>query len=269
MGLSAVPLPTKIRRMLPGCQAPTAEAPGDGTVDPTDATGGSPLLTDAAGTATRAAPPNSRRLAAAADHANVADGSAPPFTAPSHASMPVPIAFTDPDAAAARGAEVITGGAAAAGAITSDDASAACMSGSLTAAGSELATPETTAPETTAPETTAPETRSGRRRGFLRALRTALPPRITGAGLSPVGAPLSVGAPVSVESLRVGDGDVPRARDDDCAVGDDEEVDDEVDVVDPEPLEPAEPVVSAKAIGIDTTAAPTPRATAKAPTRPI
>jgi len=173
--------------------------------------------------------------------------------------MPVPIAFTDPDAAAARGAEVITGGAAAAGAITSDDESAAGMSDSLTAAGSGLATPETTAPET----------RSGRRRGFLTALRTALPPRITGAGLSPVGASLSVGAPVSVESLRVGDGDVPRARDDDCAVGDDEEVDGEVDVVDPEPLEPAEPVVSAKAIGIDATAAPTPRATAKAPTRPI
>jgi len=101
------------------------------------------------------------------------------------------------------------------------------------------------------------------------ALRTALPPRITGAGLSPVGAPLSVGAPVSVESLRVGDGDVPRARDDDCAVGDDGEVDGEVDVVDPEPLEPADPAVSAKAIGIDATAAPTPRATAKAPTRPI
>jgi len=222
--------------MLPGCQAPTAEAPGDATVDPTDATGGSPLLTDATGTATRTAPPNSRRLAAAPVHANVADGSAPPFTAPSHASMPVPIAFTDPDAAAARGAEVITGGAAAAGAIASDDASAAGMSGSLTAAGSELATPETTAPET----------RSGRCREFLTAeagaLRTALPFR---------------------------DGDVPRARDDDCAVGDDDESDGEVEVVDPEPLEPAEPVVSAKANGIDATAAPTPRATAKAPTRPI
>ena len=221
-------------------------------------TGGSPLLTDATGTAMRAAPPNSRRLAAAADHATVADGSAPPFTAPIHASRPGPIAFTDPDAAATRGAEVITGGAATAGAIASDDEPAAGMSGSLTAAGSELATPETKAPEITAPET-----RSGRRRGFLTAeagaLRTALPPRITGAALSPVG------APVSVESLRVGDGEVPRARDDDCAVGDD----DDVDVVDPEPLEPAEPVVSAKANGIDATAAPTPRATAKAPTRPI
>ena len=34
------------------------------------------------------------------------------------------------------------------------------------------------------------------------------------------------------------------------------------------PVEPADPVVSAKAAGIDTTAAPTPRATASAPTRP-
>jgi hypothetical protein len=69
------------------------------------------------------------------------------------------------------------------------------------------------------------------------------------------------------------DGDVPRLRDDavDDADADavDGEVDGEVDVVDPEPLEPAEPVVSAKANGIDATAAPTPRATAKAPTRPI
>jgi hypothetical protein len=53
--------------MLPGCQAPTAEAPGD-------ATAGSPLLTDAA--AVRAAL-NSRRPAANAANASGADGSAP------------------------------------------------------------------------------------------------------------------------------------------------------------------------------------------------
>jgi hypothetical protein len=45
-------------------------------------------------------------------------------------------------------------------------------------------------------------------------------------------------------------------------------------VVDPAPVEsaveldPAEPVVSANAIGIDATAEPTPNATANAPTRP-
>jgi cell wall-associated NlpC family hydrolase len=53
--------------MLPGCQAPTAEAPGD-------ATASSPLLTDAA--AVRAAL-NSRRPAANAANASGADGSAP------------------------------------------------------------------------------------------------------------------------------------------------------------------------------------------------
>jgi hypothetical protein len=66
-------------------------------------------------------------------------------------------------------------------------------------------------------------------------------------------------------ALPLRDGDVLRARDD----ADADAVDGEVEVVDPEPLEPAEPVVSAKAMGIDATAAPTPRATAKAPTRPI
>jgi hypothetical protein len=54
--------------MLPGCQVPTAEAPGD-------ATAGSPLLTDAA--VARAAPPNSRRPAVSAARASGADGSAP------------------------------------------------------------------------------------------------------------------------------------------------------------------------------------------------
>jgi hypothetical protein len=150
--------------------------------------------------------------------------------------MLVPIAFTDPDAAAARGAEVITGGAAVAGAIDSDDESVAGVSDSLTATGSELATPETGSAET----------RFGRRPEFLMAeagaLRTALPFR---------------------------DGDVPRLRDDAVDDADADAVDGEVEVVDPEPLEPAEPVVSAKAMGIDATAAPTPRATAKAPTRPI
>jgi len=36
-----------------------------------------------------------------------------------------------------------------------------------------------------------------------------------------------------------------------------------------EPEDPAEPVVSANAMGIDATAEPTPRATANAPTRPM
>jgi hypothetical protein len=52
------------RRMLPGCQSPTAAAPGDDTAEPIGflaAPAGSPLLTDAAGTAVGDALPNSRR----------------------------------------------------------------------------------------------------------------------------------------------------------------------------------------------------------------
>jgi hypothetical protein len=52
-------------------------------------------------------------------------------------------------------------------------------------------------------------------------------------------------------------------RDDDFVPLDD----DVVDASEP-PAEPADPVLSANAAGIDTTAAPTPRATASAPTRP-
>jgi hypothetical protein len=43
---------------------------------------------------------------------------------------------------------------------------------------------------------------------------------------------------------------------------------DDADDASEEPVDPPEPVVSAKATGTDATAAPTPRATANAPTRP-
>jgi hypothetical protein len=78
--------------MLPGCQAPTAEAPGD-------ATAGSPLLTDAAA-AVRTAPPNSRRPAANAARASGADGSAP--LSPARTGGRALTRFTDPDTDAAR-----------------------------------------------------------------------------------------------------------------------------------------------------------------------
>jgi len=77
--------------MLPGCHAPTAEAPGD-------AAAGSPLLTDA--TVVRAAPPNSRRPATNAANASGADGSAP--LSPARNGGRAPARFTDPDTDAAR-----------------------------------------------------------------------------------------------------------------------------------------------------------------------
>ena len=87
-GFSAVPLPTNNRTMLPGCHAPTAEAPAptaeapadtaeapaDTTADPTNdaapEVAGSPLVTAAAEGAVRAVPFSSRRLTANAAHAN-------------------------------------------------------------------------------------------------------------------------------------------------------------------------------------------------------
>jgi hypothetical protein len=77
--------------MLPGCQAPTAEAPGD-------ATAGSLLLTDAA--VVRAAALNSRRPAASAAKASGADGSAPP--SPARTGGRALTRFTDPNTDAAR-----------------------------------------------------------------------------------------------------------------------------------------------------------------------
>jgi hypothetical protein len=76
--------------MLPGCQAPIAEARGDATAD-------SPLLTDAA--AVRAAL-NSRRPAVSAAKASGADGSAP--LPPVRNGGRALTRFTDPDTDAAR-----------------------------------------------------------------------------------------------------------------------------------------------------------------------
>jgi hypothetical protein len=50
--------------------------------------------------------------------------------------------------------------------------------------------------------------------------------------------------------------------------GTDDDSDDDPDEDDDDPVDPSEPCRSANATGIDTTAAPTPRATANAPTRP-
>lgn len=68
---SAVPSPKKIRRMLPGCHAPTAPPPvAAGST-------GSPLLTTAAAAAAAVGVnPDSRRLATSAVHINGANNGA-------------------------------------------------------------------------------------------------------------------------------------------------------------------------------------------------
>ena len=120
-GLSAVPLPTKIRRMLPGAQAPTADALGAApcAAVPINGTAGSPLVVAAALFAIREVPPCSRRLTANAAHANgAAAGPSPLPPVASHARRLLPIPLTPPVAAAARGAEEITGAVAASGPLT-------------------------------------------------------------------------------------------------------------------------------------------------------
>jgi len=144
------------------------------------------------------APPDSRRAAANAVHANgAAAGESPDVPpAPSHPATPAPTPSTPPATAARR-----------ATAITGTDG---------TAAGDELPADEPPAELVARPE------RDPARWGAF-AVEPALP------------APAVVD-PAPVES----------------AVE----------------LDPAEPVVSANAIGIDATADPTPNATANAPTRP-
>jgi hypothetical protein len=112
-GFSAVPLPTKNRKMLPGCHPPIADALGEPTpvadeTTPAEGSTGAPVLTAADGFAVRAEPPNSRRAAANAAHANgAAAGPSPLPPPPNHANTEPPRPLTRPDAAAD-----ITGGAA-------------------------------------------------------------------------------------------------------------------------------------------------------------
>jgi hypothetical protein len=111
-GLSAVPLPTKNRRIDPGCQPPIAAALGEPTpaadeTAPADGSTGAPVLTAADGFTGRDPPPNSRRAAANAVHANgAAAGPSPLPPPPNHANTFPPSPLTRPAAAD------ITGGAA-------------------------------------------------------------------------------------------------------------------------------------------------------------
>jgi hypothetical protein len=281
-GLASVPLPTKNRRIDPGYQPAIVAADGDPTAAADRPLTNSPVDTDAAGAAVRAAPPNSRRDAAATVHANgAADGLSPEPPEANHANRFELTPRTPLVAAAARGA-VITGADAAAGAATAAGATTTATSGaateSSTTGGAESLPPTgaTTEPrdgtDTTAPRltptppgaTTAPDRRSC----ALPAGDPGLtpPPRlpesaVPGASLSDEPLPADAVPDDAPRPARAG----PR----DGAFVDS-------DAADPEPAESAEldpddppdPVVSANATGTDATAEPTPRATANAPTRP-
>ena len=279
-GLSAVPLPTKNRKMLPGCHAPTAAAEGEATAEPlSDATpdAGSPVDTDAAARTGLSEPlPISRRVAAAAAHTTVAAaGESPLPSAPSHDRNEL----LNPDAGATRAA-VITGGAATTGSASSSTCVAAgvavatesmfaasvfcdCGSGSETDSGAREVDPEFAAGKTPAGAWSRREATSGTTalecpplpvdESFAPIFGTAV--RVPGRRADPVA------APVAAESA-LAESPPDRAPRDGRAV-DAPEAESAVD-----PVEPAEPVVSANATGTDAIAEPTPSATANAPTRP-
>jgi hypothetical protein len=109
LGFPAVPLPTKIRKMLPGCQVALALGAAALGADTWAARGvrvaGSPVLVVAARVAVRVFIPSSRRLAAATVHASgAAAGVSPVLRDPSEDSG---VALTAVIAAAARGGAVL------------------------------------------------------------------------------------------------------------------------------------------------------------------
>ena len=282
-GLAAVPLPTKNRRIAPGYQPAIVAADGDPTAAAVGPTG-SPVDTDAAGADVRAAPPNSRRLAAATVHANgPAAGPSPEPPEANHANRFEPTPRTPPTAAAARGA-VITGADAAAGAHTAG----ADTAGADTATSAPVTESATVGAESLPPTGATTDPRDG-----------------TDASAEPGLTPTEPGATTAPErrsrALPADDpGPTPPLRPPEEAATGDSFRDDspptslltepprparagprdgalvESDAADPEaaesaeldPDDPPDPVVSANATGTDATAEPTPNATAKAPTRP-
>ena len=298
-GLSAVPLPMKNRKMLPGCQPPIADAAGDttaeaaGPISDTAGSAGSPLeVVVAAALAVPEPEPSSRRVTAKAAHANgAAAGESPPEPEPSHDNRAEPIEFTDP-----RGVAVITGtsagtsstAAAGTGATTDSTTAAGAGIGDTSPAGTPDPLPadgpgidagappdsvamasdgEGAASEPGVSAVTGPPSE------LLR--RGAAGPAGLSAGLCtrPRGPAPSVAAdsaasdpeatePASADPRPPARG--PRAGED---FRDDDDDDDE-ESAELDPLDPADPVVSANAIGSEPRPDPTPRATANAPTRP-
>ena len=142
-GFSAVPLPMKNRKMLPGCHPPRADALGAPTLDADETTAadgstGAPVLTAADGFAVRSDPPNSRRAAANAAHANgAAAGPSPLPPPPNHAKTEPPRPLTRPDAAAD-----ITGGASTGVASTASTTAGSAAPPSTISGESSTATTE-------------------------------------------------------------------------------------------------------------------------------
>lgn len=259
-GSDAVPLPTKNRQILPGCH-PTA------AIDAATGPAGSPLVTAAAALGVLAALPDSRRDTATSAHPNGATtGASPPEPDHSHANTPAPTPATEPDAAARAGAAIaatatgVETACPAAGFTESDDDPLSSSSAETAAEPSETtgASTDTKPPPGTVADdgTEAVEAEGSEPRRPGVAATNALPPECA----DPVDAPPDESDEPETEPR-------PDRRDGTLVFVDPADAGEPAP--EPEPVEPAEPVVSANATGIAATAEPIPNATASAPTRPI
>lgn len=282
---SAVPSPKKIRRMLPGCHAPTAATPA------TAGSTGSPLLTTAAAAAAVDPRPDSRRVAANAVHINGAANGPPPLPPPpNHADKLAPKPVAKPDAPAARGGTTTADVSDTCNADTTTPATGFTKSsepvgaptrpetsptGTLAddrgdAVNPEFSTPRgpPAAPAAAATATGPPDpgTLAGDCGRSASPERPASPRPPTSAGATPPARPLTAEPPPAGFDKPARE-PAPTAARRDGTLG-------FVDTLEaapsdaPDPADPPDPVVSANATGTADTAEPIPNATAKAPTRP-
>lgn len=234
----------KIRMKLEMGSAAVADAdaapPNSATTEPTGSTG-AVVATTAAGCTARFAPPDSRRDTATADHASAPDAGDPDPSPPA--------SHDNNDALTPRTAD--DGASATAGSGTAGD-------DPVDGTGS---TPESTESSAGCGDSTDAEARTGAPSSTRTDERTAAAGAADGPATGPpTGPPARPPAPSArSESPRLARVDT-RGPGTECP-----------DTAEPRPEpaeEPSDPEVSAAANGSEATAAPTPSATANAPTRP-
>jgi hypothetical protein len=268
-------LPTKIRKMLSGCHAPTTEADGDADLAADPISGSSELVIAVADLSVLGAPSSRREAASAVDDKSLANWPSPRPSAPSHDNRVKPNPVTEPDASATRGTDAIPDATDGSNDETAtlvteftdpdepvnDPRRVAAIDGASDDADESTGTTGTATESE--PSTSGAAVDDGNtvaaecpelRRPAITAADTA-PPERTDPADSP---------PAAFEEPTLGTAPRPARRDGTLAFVD---VDARASAV-PDPVDPADPVVSANAIGIAATAEPIPRAAANAPTRP-
>ena len=280
----------KIRMKLPNDVAPT-EAAGPAAAGPiNDAAGPVPPLVVAADftTAEPFAPASRRAIANAAHASGPAAEVSPLAPTPNHDARVDPSPETAPAAAGAGAADITGTDAAAAGALNDSPRCAGAGADTAAAAGAGATprppppaagtTPTTGAGDVTAGEDDEPvpvaadgaTAAAGKDRTPECGAATAVSALAPGTMSAEPRTPPDAGADALADGVVL---DPPRPPDDDGPAGGAVRVPPRVvgpaELFALEPDDPAEPVVSANATaGIAATAAPTPNATANAPTRP-